>query len=117
MLLHFTSGECPANAEIGRAVERTGPWVTKWAKSATPPRDYEVHAPLADFLGVPRDWLIEGKGDPPRLDLWTVWLQERAADQTTSHTAKPGREIKELPASAFIPVPRSMPAAKKKRSG
>lgn len=78
VLMHFRRGRCVTNTEIGAAVERTQPWVTKWAKSATPPKDYEVHRPLAAYLGVEESWLIRGEGDPPDVDLWDRWIAMRA---------------------------------------
>lgn len=83
-LKHFTSGSAPGNAEIGRAVDRTGPWVTKWADSETPPPDYRVHRPLAAFLGVEEAWLIRDEGEPPRRDLWQAWIEERRRPKTAA---------------------------------
>lgn len=79
MLVHFRTGRCLSNTEIGGAVKRTQPWVTKWARSPTPPRDFEVHRPLASFLGVEEDWLIRDEGKAPESELWEKWLQERGA--------------------------------------
>lgn len=82
---HYRSGESPGNAEIGRAVERTGPWVTKWAKSSEPPTDFRVHAPLAAFLGVEERWLIRDQGDPPMVELWRRWLADRRGDDRPTY--------------------------------
>jgi hypothetical protein len=90
LLTHFRTGRCLSNTEIGAAVGRTQPWVTKWAKSATPPRDYEVHAPLAGFLGVDERWLIRGEGDAPELELWNRWRDEREA--TAPQATRPAKK-------------------------
>lgn len=87
----------PGNAEIGEAVGRTGPWVTKWAASDTPPRDFEVHAPMARFLGVDELWLFRSAGDAPEPELWAVWEMfgvERAAalQRRTQPTAATGSQ-------------------------
>jgi hypothetical protein len=79
LLVHFRTGRCVSNTEIGAAVERTQPWVTKWAKSAKPPKDFEVHAPLAAFFAVDERWLMRGEGDPPEVELWERWQAGRDA--------------------------------------
>ena len=92
LLVHFRSGRCLTNTEIGAAVERTQPWVTKWAKSAKPPRDYEVHAPLAAFLAVDERWLIRGEGTAPESELWERWIAARVsrpAVRLSGESAKP----------------------------
>lgn len=107
--MHFASGECPGNAEIARAVNRTGPWLTKWAKSAKPPRDYEVHAPLAAFLGVERDWLIDGKGEAPGGALWAAWLKEHGFPADAAE-----RDVPVAASALFQPVPKGAAEAKRK---
>lgn len=92
-LRHLTTGESPGFAEIGRAVERTGPAVGAWLQSDDPPPDWRVHEPLATYFGVDERWLIREQGEPPRLDLWEVWIAaRRGKDQM-----RPG---------AFMPDPR-----------
>jgi hypothetical protein len=76
-LYHGARGEVLSNTDIATAVKRTQPWVTKWADSDTPPRDYEVHEPLATLLGVDERWLIRGEGNPPRAELWDEWSKAR----------------------------------------
>lgn len=78
ILVHFRLGRCITNTAIGAAVDRTQPWVTKWAKSSKPPKDFQVHEPLAAFLGVDEMWLIRGQGEPPERDLWDRWVSSRA---------------------------------------
>lgn len=89
-LLHLRTGKCPENAEIGRAVGRTGQWVTKWAGKDTAPPDYlggqPLHAPLLAYFGV-GNWLIDGAGDPPDLILWQRWRVARQ-DRRTVQPAK-----------------------------
>lgn len=118
VLMHFRTGEAPTNADIGRAVDRTGQWVTKWAESDTPPRDYEVHAPLAKYLAVPETWLIRDDGLPPREDLWADWLAERRAFGDGSESPIPTLERESFeeeqpPARATGTAGR--PGAKKRR--
>jgi len=74
LLVHLRTGRCVTHTEISEAVGRTQPWVTKWARSATPPRDYEVHRPLAAFLDVDEAWLVRGEGSAPEPELWERWL-------------------------------------------
>jgi hypothetical protein len=80
LVRHFRTGKSPDNAEIGRAVARTGQWVTKWAESLEPPTDFRVQEPLASFLGVDVRWLFRGEGEPPMPELWARWLAERERD-------------------------------------
>lgn len=76
-IAHLVRGETPTYTLIAEAVGKTQPWVTKWAKSDEPPTDYRVHEPLATFFGASIDWLIKASGEPPRPDLWDVWMEER----------------------------------------
>lgn len=108
----------PGNAEIGEAVGRTGPWVTKWAASDTPPRDFEVHEPMARFLGVEELWLFRNSGEPPEPELWAVWerfaneraaaLQRRAPAPTTGsqavHVAEPEPTYKRVAREHGLPI-------------
>lgn len=75
-------GHEPGNAEIGRAVDRSGQAISAWDGRDLPPPDYidgkPLHQPLADFLEVPKTWLIGGDGDPPDGDLWKYWQALRA---------------------------------------
>lgn len=90
LIRHYRAGKAPTNAEIGRAVQRTGQWVLKWSEATEAPTDYRVHAPLAEYLGVDRQWLIEGKGPAPEPGFWAGWLElhrkgsghERVAEAT-----------------------------------
>lgn len=74
---HLSSGAAATNAEIGRAVKRTGQAITGWSVREAPPPDYlnnkPLHSPLAAFLGVDERWLISGEGDPPEPELWKQW--------------------------------------------
>lgn len=76
-LYHGSAREALSQADIARAVKRTAGWVTKWTESDVPPRDYEVHRPLADMLRVSEAWLIRGEGDPPDPGLWATWIERR----------------------------------------
>lgn len=83
-LYHLERGRDPGNAEIGRAVARVGSAVTGWTTRDTPPPDFldgkPLHDPLVEFFkptGVTKDWLIAGKGEPPRAKLWEEWLDKR----------------------------------------
>lgn len=78
-LRHLLSGEPPGYAEIGRATGLTGQAVSGWSSREEAPTNYKVHRPLAEFLGVDRDWLIDGAGDAPDSALWTRWLRAREA--------------------------------------
>jgi hypothetical protein len=77
LVFHYRTGRAPSNAEIADAAKRTGEWLTKWAKSATPPRDFTVHGPVAGFLQVDERWLFRGEGEPPMPRLWEEWLAGR----------------------------------------
>ncbi len=75
---HLRVGEAPAFAEIGRAVGGlTGQGVGAWRGRVKPPANYELHKPLAAFFDVSIDWLIGDTVEPPRPELWEVWLKER----------------------------------------
>jgi len=87
-------GRVPGNATIARAVGRTGPAVTVWLKQNYAPPDYEpkdsqrlkapLHQALADYLAVPKDWLIDGEGDAPEPDLWKQWLARQRHRRASS---------------------------------
>ena len=100
--MHFRTGRCVTNTEIGDAVGRTQPWVSKWAKSNNPPRDFEVHEPLATFFALDERWLIRGEGKPPEIDLWDRWISSRV-----------GRPVGHIPTEAFRPAQRSEPKRKR----
>lgn len=93
----WRTGLYAGNAEIARAVGHTGQWMSKWAGSETPPPNYLAHAPLAAYLEVDERWLIRGEGEPPRPDLWAIWIEDQRR--------------RTLPASAT--PPRVKPAAGK----
>ena len=76
-LFHLLTGESPSFAEIGKAVGVSGQAVSGWAKRAAPPVGYESSKALVAFFGVDEDWLIGGHGDPPRPDLWRIWIAAR----------------------------------------
>jgi hypothetical protein len=76
-LAYLTRGKALPYAEIARAVKRTGPAVGAWLKLDEPPDDWNVHAPLADVLGVDELWLIRDQGEAPRPAFWEVWIAER----------------------------------------
>jgi hypothetical protein len=82
-LRHLITGEAPSYAEIGRAVTKpgekalTGQAVGAWAEREKAPRNWELHKPLATFFAVDKDWLVDDDGDPPRPELWEVWIAER----------------------------------------
>lgn len=106
-LAHLVTGDAPGWAEIGRSVERTGQAVSGWALLPTAPRDYLVHAPLAECLGVAEAWLVRNDGTPPRAELWEVWVRERrraaqraaakrTAEQAQRDAAPTGRNYRQL---------------------
>lgn len=111
LLRHFRTGEAPGNAEIGRAVGRSGPWVTKWAQLHDPPRDYTVHAPLAAFLGVEERWLIRGQGSAPDPELWNRWREMRDGDSVHEEPAPPQKQQRRFPIAAKV-IPEKKPAVK-----
>lgn len=87
-------GDAPGNAEIGKAAERTGQWVAKWAESETAPRDFEVHTPVTEYLLTPvsgrevsldERWLFRAQGDPPHPELWKIWINARRSVGQTPH--------------------------------
>lgn len=74
---HLRDGDAPSFAEIGRAVDRTGPAVSAWRNSEEPPPDYRVHPPMAAYFDIDERWLIRDEGVAPEPELWTRWLRER----------------------------------------
>lgn len=76
-LYYLRNGRPPSYAAIGREASRTGEAVSAWASAEQPPADFKVHAPTAEFLEVDEMWLFREQGDPPKPDLWKVWLSER----------------------------------------
>lgn len=82
-LRHLIRGEAPSYAEIGRAVAKSGDKamsgqaVGAWAHREAAPKNYELHKPLATFFDVPKDWLVDDDGEPPRPELWDVWIAQR----------------------------------------
>lgn len=72
-IAHLVRREPPTLTAIAEAVGRSQPWMTKWARSETPPPNYEFHRPLADYLEVSETWLIRGEGEPPFPRLWLTW--------------------------------------------
>lgn len=116
-LRHIRTGEAPSDAEIGKAVDRVPQWVTKWKQSETPPKDYRVHAPLAEFLEVPVEWLRDGSGDPPEPDVWALWVAARR-EIATQRVAEPTPEPYPRLQQPLTPVTRELldeEAGKKKR--
>jgi hypothetical protein len=79
-LRHLLSGEPPGYAGIGRATGLSGQAVSGWSGRAEAPTNYKLHRPLAEFLGVDRDWLIDGVGEAPDGDLWLRWVRARHED-------------------------------------
>lgn len=78
-LHHLRTGACAGNAEIGREVGVTGPWVTKWAKRDDAPDSRQTGRRLCQFLGVSELWLLDDEENPPEPDLWKQWLDARNA--------------------------------------
>jgi hypothetical protein len=76
-LRFLATGEASSFAEIGRAVDRTGQAVSAWSSAGDAPTDWRVHEPLAAFLSVEDAWLVKNAGEPPRADLWAVWIAAR----------------------------------------
>lgn len=77
-LLHGRKGQAPEQTAVAKAVGRSQPTVAEWYGRTEPPKDYQIHKPLAEYLGVEKDWLIEGAGRPPEPALWAWWLGRRA---------------------------------------
>lgn len=67
-------GSEPSQTEMAARVKRAQPTVREWFAREKPPIDWEVHAPLADYLGVPEGWLIRNVQPPPEPLLWAWWL-------------------------------------------
>jgi hypothetical protein len=95
-------GRVPGNATIARAVGRTGPAVTQWLKQDYAPPDYEpkdsqrkkapLHEALASYLDVPKDWLIDGVGEPPEPELWRQWIVRQRHHRASSAVAAKQRK-------------------------
>lgn len=123
VLRHFFGGDAPGNAEIGKAAERTGQWVTKWAESSTPPRDFEVHRPVTAYLLTPvtgRDadlderWLFRNQGEPPYPDLWEIWVSIRRLRLTRMPKPIKPQDLPRLVAERYAQVygTKKKPSAK-----
>lgn len=92
-LYYLREGKAPAYAAIGRVAGRTGEAVGMWMNAKEPPSDFKVHEPAASFLGIDERWLFREEGEPPRPDLWEVWIAARSGKD----------QIRE---GAFMPDPR-----------
>lgn len=79
LLHHFFAGEPVGNAEIGRVVNHSGQWVTGIADKDSPPKDFNVQKPIAELLGVRAEWLFKNEGEPPRPEMWKLWIRVRRA--------------------------------------
>lgn len=112
-LKHLVVGEPPTKEAIGEAVNRSGAWVSKWEDSPTAPKDYTVHAPLAAYFDVGRDWLIEGVGEAPDPDLWTRWRLARGIKPTAEVG---GDSIRSLGEREKLKEPATNPKKKKESS-
>lgn len=90
-LRFLRDGDAASWAEIGRAIGRTGQAISAWGSMREVPTDYRLHRPLLDYFELKDgEWLIEGRGNPPMPDLWSVWLQARRADVKA---ARPGTQL------------------------
>lgn len=80
-------------------------WLDKWKRRSDSPDGRDEEKSIRQSLGdaVTR-WLYDDEGDPPKPDLWKVWIRALRARPT------------ELPATAFPSVPRKK-AAKKTSEG
>lgn len=94
LLLYYWrwGGELSQKA-LAEAVSRSGPTVAEWYEREDPPKDWQVHAPMARVLEVPESWLVRGQGDPPRPHLWEEWLKERRAMQRAAKDLEGGAAV------------------------
>lgn len=74
---HLRHGAYPGNAEIARAVDVTGPWVTKWSQRDDAPDSRGLGRALSAFLECPESWLMDDEGEPPDPDLYERWRVAR----------------------------------------
>lgn len=110
LLLHYwRRGSDLTQKALAEAVERAGPTVAEWYDREEPPKDWQVHAPMARALDVPESWLVRGEGDPPRPHLWEEWLKERRAVQQVAALVKGGAR----PMTAGAAEPEARPSAAK----
>jgi hypothetical protein len=68
-------------SDFAKAIGVKYSWLYKWAESPkSPTRRPEIKALIAGLepMGVSEEWLIDGKGTPPRADLWTSWAHARS---------------------------------------
>lgn len=81
-LFYGRTGQEPQQTVIAERVGREQPSVGAWYVRESPPPHWQTHQPLADYLGVDRVWLIEGKGNPPEPMLWEWWTLARSQAST-----------------------------------
>lgn len=86
----LTEGGEDSDAAVIAGAGVKGPWLSKWKKRHdAPDRRKEIKA-LVAYLGCDEDWLTDGKGDPPRKDLWPEWYaKNRWPPQKKKHPAPP----------------------------
>lgn len=92
-LRHLERGAIPGFAELGREIgdamggePLTGQAISGWVKRDEAPDSYRNNKALASALGVEDRWLIDGEGDPPMPNLWTVWAAARGIPAATPLT-------------------------------
>lgn len=78
-LFYGLTGDAPSQTAMAEQVGRAQPSVREWFAREKPPADWEVHAPLAGYLGVSEAWLIRNAEGPPEPDLWKWWTGKRRA--------------------------------------
>lgn len=87
LLYHWREGAEPSQSAVAEAVGMTQPGVRPWYDREDPPKDWTVHKPLAEALGVDPAWLIQNQGAPPKPHLWEEWIKERRKRQALGRGA------------------------------
>jgi hypothetical protein len=104
--MHLTEGTPPVYAEIGRGVGKagelpkavSGQTISAWSWRDEAPDGRRNTSGLAKYLNVTEEWLIDGEGEPPRPDLWSVWSTARDVQRNAAlEMARPTLAIAKSP--------------------
>lgn len=93
-------------------------WLQKWRYKNTAPNERIMTRNLVRFLDAPygwdvEEWLLDGVGQPPRSDLWAVWVAARE-HLVTADASAPGYKPPEI---GRVPLKRSAPTKHKVEKG